>query len=153
VNTKGRRGFAYECKQARPGHGPASISEAKLLPWVKREAGRFRVPADAVETTDSDARRAELEDQRRAVGDALVVRAYTPAEAAAKVEAIEAELEALDAMVDVSSLVDVPQAINWDEWTPGDVNTVLRTYWREIKLDAAMQPVKAEWKIPAEFVA
>ena len=131
------------------GHGRLSVSENKLMPWVKAEAARFRIPADQVEIGDRDeARRLDLAARRRRVIDNYEDGLVDKAERDAKLLEIGDEMASLDV---TARIVDVPPSINWD-WDPKDINTVLRTYWHHVDLDEQMQPVRAEWRLPAEYI-
>lgn len=145
------RGQLY-CSRAAvtPDHGRRTVQESALMPWVKAEATRFAVPADAVAMADEhDARRVELEGQRERLGWAVTDGLLTREQAAAKGAEIAAALDAIDTL---DTTETVPQAIEWDAWTPEAINEVLRTYWHHVELDAGMQPIRAEWRLPAEYL-
>ena len=140
----------YICQRGRrdPAHPrPYSVAESKILDWVKDEASRLRVPG-VVELSAPDARRDELEEDRRRAGVAYNARAMTDLDFAATIAKIDAELDRLEL---TELVVDVPSAIDW-QWERGAVNGVLRTVWEHIELDRDMKPVRAEWRLPAEYV-
>lgn len=152
---RGTRDVVYRCHSANvtPGHGPYRVQEGDVLPWIKAEAGRFnaRKEGDLAERAErAEADRQRLEDQRRAVGDALVLRAYTPEMAAAKVAEIEAALTALD---EERIVTEIPAGIDWDGWDAKTINTVLSTYWTAVNLGPDLMPVGAEWRLPEEWLA
>ena len=151
VNTKGRRGFAYECKQAsvKPGHGPYSVSEARLLPLIRGEADRLS-PPDAVVMggEDAEARRAELLEARERVTETyLDARSKMTKEARdARWEAIDAELDRLDF---VERAVEVPGAVDWTQPT-AIINAVLRAMWERVELGSDLMPTPDgfAWTVP-----
>jgi hypothetical protein len=149
---RGNRDVVYRCHAADtlPDHPrPYRLRESEVLPWVKAEAARFRPDWTVERSASSDAERLRLEDQRRAVGDAVTIRAYTPDEAAEKVRDIEAQLAALD---DQTELRDVP-AIDWQRWDTAAIAKVLRAYWFGVDLGPDLRPIRAEWRLPAEYLA
>ena len=135
----------YSCVHAYSveGHGPRYISERKILGWIKAEAGRLQTPERVELVDDQDRKRARLDDQLKAVGDAVTIRAYTAEQGAAKVAEIEAAIAALELE---RRVLDVP-VIDWS-WDPKDVNRVLRAMWTEIALGPDLMPVEAIWRIP-----
>lgn len=142
----------YICQRGRrdPAHPrPYSIAESKIIDWVKAEAARFRVP-EAVELAAPDARRDELEEDRRRAGIAYNARAMSDDEFASTIARIDAELDRLEV---AELVVDVPAAIDWEGWDRGAVNAVLRALWEYVELDTDMRPVRAEWRLPEEYVA
>jgi len=135
----------YSCVHAYSveGHGPRYVSERKILGWIKAEAGRLQTPERVELVDDQDRKRARLEDQKLAVGDALTVRAYTIEQAAAKVAEIDAAIEALELE---RRILDVP-VIDW-MWDPQDVNRVLRALWERVELGPDLMPIEALWRVP-----
>jgi DNA invertase Pin-like site-specific DNA recombinase len=142
----------YQCYNGRhdPAHPrPYMVSEPAITEWARAEASRFRVPGDKIAGTIDNAHRAELEAQREDLGWAVVNRLLSREAAKAKSDAIDAELATLDAAAEA---IDIPQAIDWERWRAADINAVLRTYWEYIEVDVGMLPVKAEWRLPAEYL-
>jgi DNA invertase Pin-like site-specific DNA recombinase len=137
----------YRCIAGRTNgeHGRLSVSERKLLPWVKAEAARFRVPFEQVEIRDRDeSRRLELEGRRQRVIDNYEDGLIDKAERDDKLLKIGDALAGLDA---ADRVLDVPAAIDWS-WEPKAVNGALRALWDHVELDADMRPVRAEWRVP-----
>jgi DNA invertase Pin-like site-specific DNA recombinase len=137
----------YRCVSGRtdPQHGRQSVSEPKLLPWVKAEAARFRIPFEQVEVRERDeGHRLELEARRQRVIDNYEDALIDKAGRDAKLLKIGDEMERLDA---ADRILEVPPAIDWS-WEPKGVNAVLRAMWDSIELDADMQPVRAVWRVP-----
>lgn len=147
---RGNRDVVYRCHAAdsRPEHHrPYRIREAAVLPWIQAEAARFRPDWSVLRSAGADEERARLEDQRRAVGDAVVIRALTLAEAEVRIAAIEDRLATLDDRVVVRELPSI-------DWTkpPAVVNKVLRAFWRSVDLDEQMRPVRADWRVPINYL-
>lgn len=144
----------YKCHFARtvPDHGPGSVPEKRILPWVMEQAGRARLPAAVEVETRRQGDRDRLEQRRVVIED--MYESNGPRwrdEYTRRMAAVQADEAALDeAEVDMA-VISVP-AIDWT-WAPGDVNKVLGAYWRAIVLDETMTPVRADWRLPAEYLA
>ena len=145
VNTRGRRGFAYECKRAGdvPDHGPYSVSEARVLPVIRGEAERLVTPDAVVTGGDDDARRLELLDLRERVTETyLDPRSRMPIEVRnAKWEAIDAELDRLDFD---ETIREVP-SVDWTQPTT-IVNEILRAMWERVELGPDLMPAWFGWR-------
>jgi DNA invertase Pin-like site-specific DNA recombinase len=148
TKTKTYVQIVYRCIGGRtdPNHGRLSVTEKKLMLWVKEEAARFRVPFEHVEITDGDEdKRRELEARRRRVIENYEDGVVTDkTERDAKLLKIGEELERLDAAEQVIAL---PPAIDWS-WPPKQINAVLRALWEYIDLDVTMRPIGAVWRVP-----
>lgn len=140
----------YWCSRGHvtPGHGRTSISEDRLLPWVIAEAARVRLP-DRVQLAEaSEGKRPALEARRERIIDNYEDGLVTRAQRDAKLAAVDEELDRLDT---AAVVVDVP-TINWK--APAEhVNAILRAFWSGVYLDHELRPVRAEWRLPAEYVA
>lgn len=122
---------------------PYMVSERVILPWVRQETSRLRIPESIiVGDITTRAEREELEAQRALIGDALVLHAYNREQAAEKVAAIEAELDKLDAR---SRIEGLPPVVDWDA-SPQTLNTVLRAIFEHIQLGPDLRPVEASWR-------
>lgn len=141
--------FWYQCRRSFDDSAhprPASITEARILPWLMAEAARFRIPnVDAVAIGDEpeQVEREELEGRRRRVIDNYEDGLITKAERDAKLLAIGADLKRLAA---TEKVVTIP-ALDWS-WPPEQINRVLRAMWDHVQMDASMQPLEAEWIVP-----
>jgi DNA invertase Pin-like site-specific DNA recombinase len=141
----------YRCvaTQADPRHGKASVAEARILPWVMAEAGRWTAPGDYAQVAeDTDARRAELTEQRRRLAVTYSRGALDDATYAAEDEALTAELADLDAQGAEREIVP----IDWT-WDAADINAILREMWTSVQLDDDLLPVRAEWRVQVEDAA
>lgn len=159
LTPQGRRRWgqpAYRCTVAnrtgRETHGPGWTTEAVLLPWIKAEAARFRVPADAheIDVANDDARQ-RLDAKRARIVESYIEGLFDKAERDRRLASIDADLERLP--VHRSGHQEIPQSIDWDAWPPAAINAVLRTYWNAIILGPDLLPVRADWKLPAEYWA
>jgi len=137
----------YRCIGGRTDveHRRQSISERLLLPWVKAEAARFRIPVTHVEVRERDERaRLALEERRRRVisnfEDALIDKP----ERDAKILAIAEQMERMES---ADRLVEVPAAIDWT-WPPEQVNAVLRALWERVELGLDLMPARFAWRVP-----
>ncbi len=147
TKTKLYAQVVYRCLAGRTStaHGRLNISESKLMPWVKAEAARFRIPFEQVQVQErDDGRRLELEARRQRVIDNYEDGLIDKAERDGKLVKIGDELVNLDAS---ERVMEVPPAIDWS-WEPKAVNGVLRALWDHIELDPDMRPVRAEWRVP-----
>jgi hypothetical protein len=115
---------------------------------VKAEAARFRIPSP-VRLGAPDERREELEEDRRRAGLAYTARAISDDDFNATIARIEAKLDGLEV---AESAIEV-KPIDWERWGAKEINAVLRTYWQFVQLDADLKPVRAEWRLPEEYIA
>lgn len=148
----------YLCWRSRhdPDHSrPAKVSESALLPWIRAEAARFRAP-EAVELEEQLRRGEDSRDQllakRQRIIDNYEDGLIGREERAAKVAAIDGDLERLDQKSLVTMVV--PPAIDWDRIADVEaVNAFLRAIWDHVQLGPDLRPVRAEWGVPPEYVA
>ncbi len=148
VLTPEPKRHSYRCtignRRGREAHGPVWVSERAILPWIKAEAARLRVPHRDLELDADPGIRASLEAQRRAVGDALVIGAYTKEQAAAKVVELTAEMDDIDIRDRAEAIA---QTVKWT-WPPEQINAVLRGMWAYVELGPDLRPTRAEWTVP-----
>lgn len=125
-------------------HPRYTVTERLILPWVKAEAARLRVPYGEGELDGIGARRDAIAERLGRANELYIEGAIDRAKLdAAKARAARdtAALEATEA------LVTIPEALDWS-WAPARINEVLRSMWRHVELDAGMTPVRAEWVLP-----
>ena len=144
--------IGYHCHRAatdRSHPKPAHVLERTLIDWAKGEAARFRPPEAVVLEQDRQAAaRDKLAADRVVIDDMYLANGPTwRNEYRRRLAVLKADEDALDAAEAVRTIA-VPQAIDWERWAPEDVNQVLRALWSEVRLDAEMRPVKAEWRVP-----
>lgn len=150
LTGQGRDGtpISYVCSRAYsdPAHPyPRSIAEATILPWIKSEAARLRVPAKVKEAVAANgAGLARLTERKRRLSLAFSLGALDEPTYREQIVAIDAELSKIAA---ASRILEVPQAIPWGA-SPEKVNKVLRELWSEIWLDANLRPIEATWRVP-----
>lgn len=122
---------------------PFMVSEATILPWIRAEADRYALP-DAVETPqDASGRRDALEAQRAHVTRLGLIPGVDLPTVEAQLAAIDADL----ATIEDEAIVEDVGPIDWENTPPGELNALLRAYWREVRLDETMRPVEADWRI------
>jgi len=146
TRTKMYEQVVYRCIGGRTDsdHGRLSVTEKKLMPWIKEEAARFRVPFEHVEISERDeGRRLELEARRRRVIENFEDAVIDKAERDVKLLRIGEELERLDV---ADRVLTVPPEIDWT-WDPKAINAALRALWEYIELDSTMRPVRAKWRV------
>lgn len=136
---------SYKCFRGLTisGHGRLSVSERPILAWAMAEAARLRTPDAVEQETRDETQRTALGARRQRVIDNYEDGLIDKRERDAKIAAIVAELERLDA---TRAIVLVPE-IDW-AWPARDLNGVLRALWDHIELDEQMHPVRAEWLVP-----
>jgi DNA invertase Pin-like site-specific DNA recombinase len=148
----GGRQIAYYCRKAhndRAHPRPYVVSERFLLPWIRAEVERLRLPVDAVQLgLEAGAERADLDAQRERL-------ALGYARGGLKQDTYEAEDAALAARL--AELGDTEEAAavspirpeEWDTWTPADLGSYIRAILRSVTLGPDMRPVSAVWRNPA----
>jgi DNA invertase Pin-like site-specific DNA recombinase len=142
----GRKGdkvyVRYACRfgESSP-HPRVAVAENQLIDWIKAEAARLRIPYDTLDMEAANDKRARLEAQRKAIGDALVDGLYTRAQARERSVTIDAQLAALER---TTTSVDIPKVVDWSMPT-ATVNGILRGLWQEVQLGTDLRPVRALW--------
>lgn len=140
---------AYRCtvgnRTGREAHGLMYVSEREIMPWIREEAARLRVPGDVAEVAKRNAGRAD------AVRERLARYAEMYGEGSIKRERFDAEktraTKDLAALSTQAAMMIVPQEIDWS-WPTERIGTVLRSIWSCVRLDSTMRPVAAEWTVP-----
>lgn len=140
----------YGCVHAYSvvGHGPRYVSERQVIDWVKAEAGRLHTPERVEMIVDQDRKRADLDARRGRVQDMYEAGDLPRDDYRRRLATIDDALEVLDIE---RRVVSVPE-IDWS-WDPADVNRILRAMWDYVEMGPDLRPVRAEWRVPAEYVA
>lgn len=152
TRDRGGRRVRYSCRLGTSlPHPRISVSEHLILPAVKAEVDRLRLPGDLVQMASAnDERRATLSARLERAHELYVEGAWSRERHAAEVATITAELEAL---ADTEEIVAVPpiEPEEWDTWSARDLNAFLRALLSSIPLDPeTFQPVApAVWRNPA----
>jgi DNA invertase Pin-like site-specific DNA recombinase len=135
----------YKCHVAKtvPDHGPGSIPEKRILPWVRDEVSRLRIPDAVTMAVDNAAARAALAGRLERAHELYIAGEISRERHAAVTAAVAAELDRLG---DAETVVAVP-AIDWT-WEPGEVNAVLRAILERVVLGPDMRPLTAVWTVP-----
>lgn len=137
----------YWCTRGQrdPDHGkPYSISESRILPWIKAQAARLRVPDELAEvlvdadgaTYDDGPQRAALEAMRGIVADSTIAAAFADLDAERERHGERAR-----------RLVEVPPALDWT-WSTEAVNAWLRAAFEYVQLGSDLLPVDAKPLVP-----
>lgn len=124
---------------------PVYVQVGLVLPWVKEEAARLRLP-DAVRTqvADDEDERTRLLAKRERVVDMYADGTITSkADRDRRLADIDAEMAHLAVRREV---IDVPE-IDWT-WAPGDINAVLRTIFERIDMEIVERPAKEKGRPP-----
>jgi hypothetical protein len=144
-----RTGTAYYCARSKwigtAVHGPGWVREAAILPEIRAEADRLRVPdaagraANAVEKGQDDpSARDSLAERKRRLAIGFADELLDEAEYREQLAAIGREVEHLDAFAEV---VELPP-LDWSQ-PPEIVNGILRALFEPIQLNANMGIVVA----------
>lgn len=143
---KAGRIVRYKCHAAETDRAhprPYSVNESAVLPWIRAEADRYALP-DAVEATqDGSGRRDALEAERAHATKLALVPGVD-------LDVVQAQLAAIDAQIETledETMVEDVGPIDWENTPLAELNALLRAYWREVRLDATMRPVEADWRI------
>lgn len=150
-STRSGGATLYRCirGEAEIAHGRKSISETAILDWARQEVARLTPPPDRVLLSESTAQErhaitARLERAKRMYLDGDMDRAAFDLEK----RAIGDELTRLDLQGQAS---EIP-AFQWNHG-PAELNLALRALWEYVELDAALQPVRAVWRLPDSWIA
>jgi DNA invertase Pin-like site-specific DNA recombinase len=123
---------------------PIYVSQSKLLPWVRAEAARLRLPeAVEIEVAADDRRREQLDRKRDRIIDTYTDGAIGKPARDRRLAEVDAELDALEVR---GQVITVPE-LDWS-WPAETVNGILRLIFRSIKLGPDLLPVSAEWAVP-----
>jgi DNA invertase Pin-like site-specific DNA recombinase len=137
---------SYQCYRGRhiDGHPrPYMVSERELMPWIRAEADRYRLPEAVEIVDDASGRRDELEARRAHVTQLALV----PGVDLPTVQAQLAEIDDRLASLEDEAVVQDVGPIDWENTPSVALNGLLRAYWREVRLDDRMRPIEADWRI------
>jgi DNA invertase Pin-like site-specific DNA recombinase len=123
---------------------PYVVSERYVLPWIKEEVARLRLPDAVTLATDNAAQREALAGRLDRAHELYIGGAITRERHAAEAAAVAVELDRLGA---AEAVVAVPR-LDWT-WAPRDVNAVLSAILERVTLGPDMRPVSAVWRVPA----
>jgi len=147
---EGHAATRYRCFAGKTdsAHGPHAVSEKRLLPWIKAEAARLRVPEAVTVETERQAERDKLETRKTVIAD--MYETNGPGwrdEYQRRMAAVKVSEDALDAQEAATAVLAVPQAIDWAR-EPEAINKVLSAMWSSVTLNERMEPVEAAWSWP-----
>lgn len=142
---------SYKCFHAWqvPGHGRGSVPETHLLPWIKAEAARLRVPDSVIVEQERQVERDKIEARKIVIAD--MYEANGPGwreQYQRRMAAVKVSEDAMEAQEAATAVLAVPQAIDWENWTPEGINKVLAAMWGSVTLDDRMEPIEAVWRVP-----
>lgn len=141
------RFVGYLCHRGRnlPDHPrPYMVSEASLMPWIRTEADRYQLPDQAEVARDASGQRDALEARRGRVVDMYEAATIDRDDYLRRIAAVDAEL----AGIEDEATVEDAGPIDWENTPTPELNALLRAYWREVRLDSALRPIEADWRIP-----
>ena len=145
----GKRG--YYCRfghwrraDVHPAGLPAFVREEAVLPAIKAEAARLRVPFDAVAMGEDDSSaRDSLAERKRRLGLAFAAGALDEPTFRAELAAVEASVDRIEA---AAAVVELPP-LDWDAPT-GTVNAALRALFECVQLAPDMTVAEIRWRVP-----
>lgn len=148
--VKGRTYTAYVCSRGRYSHHEkAYITERVIQEWAELEMSRLTPPSDLIALReDNDAEVKEATERLRLLKVGFLSGLVPEAEMLAEKAEIDDRLMRLDL---AGRVVRVP-AFSWDH-EPRDLNIALRALWDHVELDRNLRPVRAEWLVPASWLA
>jgi DNA invertase Pin-like site-specific DNA recombinase len=146
--TPDRGKGGYYCRFAkwrRATHGPGGwVREDRLMPIIRAEAARLRVPYDAFEEGRDDPRkRADLAERKRRLGLAFAATALDEATFRDELEKIEKEAARVDAAAEI---VAIPP-VDWSK-PPATVAASLRALFLPIQLAPDGTITAVLWRVP-----
>lgn len=145
-DRQGRRLTVYRCIRAETvpsdQHGKKSVAEDVVLRWAKVEADGYALP-DSVLLGDSASRRTAIETRLVRANELYIAGDIDRGRFEEERAKARADSEALDD----ESFVEELGPIDWANTPPAELNTLLRAYWRDIRLDADMRPIGVDWRI------
>lgn len=144
---------AYRCRRGnrlgRAIHGLYSVPEPDVLPWIRAEVERLRLPVDAVRlATDNAERRAALAARLERAHELYIEGGIDRARHDREAAAVAAELDTMAATEDVAAVPPI-RPDEWETWVPADLNAYLRSILERVELGPDMRPVRAIWRNPA----
>lgn len=146
-----RTGTAYYCARSKwigsAVHGPGWVREAAILPIIRAEADRLRLPADDVAMGQDDprAKRDSLAERKRRLAMAFADRLLEESDYRAEIEAIGREVDHLDAAAEII------EGVHLDWSAPvADVNAALRALFEYAQLapDMTIPENGIRWRVP-----
>jgi len=136
--------IGYQCPRGRYNAThprPYIVAERVILPLVRAETARLRAPeAVTVDAPDLEAERAELETRRARILDMYELDDIKREEYQRRLAGVRDAMAAIERRAEAETIVPVPPAIDWDTWTPGELNRVLRALWDRIQLGKDLRP-------------
>lgn len=139
------RGYYCSRSSRTPDHGRMYVAEAALLPWVRDEVARLRIPGDTLEIrAKASERQAELQARRRRIVSAFLDGVIDRADRDDQLHKVDDALTRETAAV---TSIDIPSEVDWTK-PPAALNAFLRALWSHIELTPDMQPIAASWRRP-----
>jgi DNA invertase Pin-like site-specific DNA recombinase len=140
----GRR-VRYSCRlgTATP-HPRISLTESHILPAIRAEVDRLRLP-ERVEAVERDvAATRALEDRRARILDMYESGEIDRTDRERRLAKVAAEL----ARLDEQRIVLAVPSVDWT-WPPRELNSILRALFDRIELDpATFAPARFAWTVP-----
>jgi hypothetical protein len=128
------------------GRRKGSVKEALLLPWVREEAARMRIPYEQVRlAAERDTERDKLHDRLEKLSRQHEMGVLTDEQLSERVADIRVGLDRLEA---AAAAVLVMPDIDWEGWSTEAINRNLRGQFEYIQLDDKLRPVRAKWTMP-----
>jgi len=133
----------------RANHPRYAVREVDVMPFLREEAARYRAPAEAVAIEGIETRRAAIEERLEIAREDYYSGKDKNRERARTVwerEQARAERETAE-LQGRATVATLHPEVDWD--VPADVlNSVLRSIWREVRLDDNLLATEVEWIFP-----
>ena len=156
VTPYGRYGryTGYQCPRGRyhADHPrPYMVNERVILDAVKAETARLRAPeAVTIDGPDLEAERADLTARRDRILDMYEAGHIERDDRERRLDAVHDGLAAIERRIATTTLLPVPPTIDWNAWTPAQLNAVLRALFVRIDLGPDLRPLPDgfAWTVP-----
>jgi DNA invertase Pin-like site-specific DNA recombinase len=137
--------IGYQCPRGRYSAThprPYIVSESVMLPLVKAETALLRAPeAVTVDGPDLEAERVNLVAQLDRANELYIAGRINRERSDAEAAAVRDGLAAIERRAEAETILPMPPAIDWEAWTPGELNVVLRALWDRIQLGPDLRPL------------
>lgn len=143
-----RTGTSYYCHDGKLDgvaiHGHNWVREAAILPAIRAEADRLRIPFDAVALgQENETKRESLAERKRRVALAFADGALDEPTYREQLAAIESTVERLEAAAEIVEGV----RLDWSAPVPV-VNAALRAIFEYVQLAPDMTITEIRWRVP-----
>jgi DNA invertase Pin-like site-specific DNA recombinase len=145
---------SYRCTRGRlqPSHGKTHVPEGPLLAWAREETMRLMPPSDLVALAESTAEEQRaLRERVERIRVAWVAGLY---DSEADMLSEKAEVDESIRRLELQGRAVLIPRFEWrHDDDPRQTNLDLRVLWDHIQLGPDLRPLRAEWLVPASWLA